>query len=178
MNLFHVVLLLFFQIPAPAGAPDIPPETGVYVRPGSTGWVRLQPAPIAEMKISGMDLFVTTSGYTNLGMSIVCKGAKAGLRIAVPKPTFFVRGAGSSKEAMLIRLDPKRNKRTFQTSTSAVSVENKAGFKKGAIRKIAVTEYADHSYALSPEGDLSPGEYLLVFGSTSAGFDFGIDREK
>ena len=40
---------------------------------------------------------------------------------------------------------------------------------------MAVTEYPDHSFSAAPEEDLNPGEYLLVCGDATAGFDFGID---
>jgi len=140
--------------------------------------VRLQPAPVAEMKMRGVDLFVTTGGFTNLGMDIVCHGARAAVRLNAAKPVLFVRGTGSSKDAMLVRMTQKKDSRTFQTSSADVSVENKSGFKKGDIRKVVVTEYPDHFYVLLPEEDLDPGEYLLVFGSAANSFDFGIDRQK
>ena len=176
MNWLSVLLLLFLpQAAKPSTMPDLPVKPGVYYRQDHANWVSLQPAPVTDAKTKGMGWFIDSGGYTNLGMSIVCRGAKAVVRISVPKPTFFVREVGSSKDIMLIRLTQKRDKRTFQTSSSDATVDNKGGFKKGDIRKMAVVENPDHSFSVTPEEDLKPGEYLLVFGTASAGFDFGID---
>jgi hypothetical protein len=172
------VLLLFLQAAQPAAMPDAPTGPGVYYRQGDGAWVRLQAAPIAEMKTKGMELFIETGGYTDLGMSIVCRGAKASLRIPVPKPTFLVREVGSPKDLILVRLTQKKDRRTFQASSSSATVENKGGFKKGDIHKMAVVPRPDNSFSVTPEEDLHPGEYLLVFGYATASFDFGIDPEK
>jgi len=172
------VWLLLLQIAKTAPMPELPSTPGVYYRQGDATWVRLQVAPIAEMKTRGMDLFIETGGFTNLGMRIVCRGAKASLRISVSKPTFFVRETASSKDLMLVRFTQKKGTRTFQTSSASATVENKEGFRKGDIRKMAVTEFPDHSFLAIPEGDLNPGEYLLVCGDATAGFDFGIDPNK
>jgi hypothetical protein len=178
MNMLRVLLLFLLQSSKPAVLPEVPASSGVYYQQNGASWISLQPASMDKMKTKGMELFIETGGYTNLGTSIVCPGAKAALRITVAKPRFFVRAAGSSKDAMLIRLTQKRDSRTFNTSSTNSSMENKRGFKKGDIRKVAVTEYPDHSYLLTPEEYLSPGEYLLVFGSAVSGYDFGIDRKK
>jgi len=169
------VWLLLLQIAKTAAVPEMPSTPGVYYRQGDATWVPLQPAPIAEMKTRGMELFIESGGFTNLGMSIVCRGAKASLRISVPKPTFFIREAASPKDLMLVRLAQKKGTRTFQTSSASATVENKEGLRKGDIRKMAVTEYPDHSFSAAPEEDLNPGEYLLVCGDATTGFDFGID---
>ncbi len=122
-----------------------------------------------------MELFAETGGYTNLGMSIICSGSRASARLSVPKPTFFVRGAGSSKDVLLVRLTQKKDKRTFKTSSVDATVENKGGFRKGNIRKTTIVSNSDNSFLVTPEEDLKPGEYLLVFGYATAGYDFGID---
>jgi hypothetical protein len=179
MNIiFNALILLLLQSSKPAGIPEIPEASGVYYLQNNVHWIRLQPASIDKMKTKGLELFVETGGYTNLGMNIIYPGAKAALRLTVAKPIFFVREAGSSKDAILIRLAQKNNARTFYASSIDSSAENKGGFKKGDIRKLAATEYPDHTYSLAPEEKLSSGEYLLVFGSATSGFDFGIDKTK
>jgi hypothetical protein len=178
MNRLILLLFLLVQYAKPAGLSDFPTASGVYYRQGDAMWIPLQPASMGKMTTKGMELFVETGGYNNLGMSLVCRGAKAVLRIPAPKPTFFVRASGSPQDAMLIRLSQKKDTRFFDASSANVSVENKAGFKPNDMRRVAVTEYPDHSFTLTPEKDLNPGEYLLVFGSTASGFDFGIDKTK
>lgn len=178
MNWLSVLLMLLFQAAKPAGMPDMPRTPGVYYRQNNANWVSLQPAPIAEMKTKGMELFIETGGYTNLGINIVCRGSRASLRISTPKPTFFVREVGSSKDVILLRLTPKKDRRIFKASSSDATVENKGGFRKGAIRKATIIMNPDKSFSVTPEEDLKPGEYLLVFGYAIAGFDFGIDAAK
>ena len=178
MNWLSVLLLFLLQATKSATMPDMPPNPGVYYRQNNANWISLRPALIAEMKIRGMELFIETGGYTNLGMSIVCRGAKASLRILIPRPTFFVREVGSSKDAILVRLAQKKDERTFKTSSSAATVENKGGFKKRDIHKVTIIPNPDNSFSVMPEEDLKPGEYMLVFGYATLGFDFGIDPEK
>jgi hypothetical protein len=193
MNIWNLLLILLLQSPNPSDVPNIPTASGVYYRQGGAMWIQLQPASMDKMKTKGMELFVETGGYTDLGISLVCRGAKAALRIPDSKPTFFLRAAGapeagapeagapevgSSKDAMFIRLSQKKDTRVFHASSANSSVENKRGFKSGDMRKVVVSEYPDHSFTVTPEKNLSPGEYLLVFGSAASGFDFGIDRAK
>jgi hypothetical protein len=179
MNMiFSVSIFLLLQSSKPAGMPEIPEASGIYYLQNDVHWIRLQPASIEKMKTKGLEQFVETGGYTNLGMNIICRGAKAALRLTVAQPIFFVRAAGSSKDAMLIRLAQKNDARTFYISSINFSAENKGGFNKGDIRKLAVTEFPDHTFSLAPEGKLSPGEYLIVFGSATSGFDFGIDKTR
>jgi hypothetical protein len=54
-------------------------------------------------------------------------------------------------------------------------VTNKEGFRRTDVRKLKLTEYTDGTYSATPEENLKKGEYLLVFGTATAGFDFGID---
>jgi hypothetical protein len=197
-TLFSVMIFLLLQSSKPVGIPEKPEASGIYYLQNGAHWIRLQHASIDKMKTKGMDLFVETGGYTNLGMDTIYRGAKAALRLSIAKPTFFVRAAhapeagapeagapeagapeaGATKDAMLVRLSQKKDTRIFHASSADSSVENKGGFKSGATRKVAVTEYPDHSFTLTPEENLSPGEYLLVFGSGTSGFDFGIDKAK
>jgi hypothetical protein len=168
-----VVLLLFFlQGANPPTPPDIP---GVYFLQKSSGWMALNPAPVVEMKTKGMKIFVDSGGYTNLGMSIFFRGAKASRRILDPIPRFFVRKDGASKNVILVRLLKKKDQRACQTSPSAATMENKKGFKKEDVLKMGVIEYPDGSFSAIPESTLKPGEYLLVMGDTTSIYDFGID---
>jgi hypothetical protein len=75
---------------------------------------------------------------------------------------------------MIILVTRKKDSRTLQSSSNAAGVDNKGGFKKRDIQSVTVTIYADNSYAVIPDADLKPGEYLLLLGFAHAGFDFGI----
>jgi len=171
----NLLCFLFFLSLQAADSPAMPAAAGVYYLQDELNWIRLQPAPVAEMKIKGMDLFIDSGGFFDLQTKIVCRGAKAAVRISAPKPTFFIREISSSQDAMLVRLVQKKDKRVFQTSPSNATVQNRRGFKKEDVRSVVVTEYPDHSFSMVPEENLKPGEYLLVFGNAGTGFDFGID---
>jgi hypothetical protein len=170
------VLLLIFAQAASTAAPSVPEKSGVYFRQDNADWVSLQPAPVSDSKSKGMGLFVYSGGFTNLDIDVTCAGAKASIRMPVPKPAFYVRGVGSAKDAMLIRLTQKKDSRVCRTSFSNVTVENKAGFRKEDIRKLVTAEYPDGTFSVVPEKELAPGEYLLVFGNSVNGYDFGIDK--
>lgn len=166
------MLLFFLQGANPAAPPDI---QGIYFLHKSTGWIALNPAPVIEMKTKGMKNFVDSGGYTNLGMSIFFRGAKASRRILDPIPRFFVRKDGVSKNLIIVRLLQKKDQRTCQTSPSAATMENKKGFKKEDVLRMGIIEYPDGSFSAIPESALKPGEYLLVMGDPSSIYDFGID---
>jgi hypothetical protein len=171
-------LLFFFfaQAASPGRVPDVPETPGVYFQQADSGWIRLQAAATSNANTRGVQLFVDTGGYTNMGMSVTCPGARALLRIIAPKPTLYIRAIGSEKDAMLIRLTTKKDKRVYKTSFSNVTVENKEGFSKGDIFKLNRQSNPDGSFSVSPEKELPPGEYLLVLGDAAPAFDFGVDR--
>jgi len=174
MNLSGVLLWLLVQTAQPSPAADLPAAEGVYYRPPGAAWVRLEPAPVAEMKTKGMGLYLETDGYTSLGMNIVCRGAKAALRISNPKPSFYVRGTGSADDIMLVQLQVRKDSRSIRASSADSTLANKGGFKQADIHKLSVTALPDKSFMATPEEGLKPGEYLLVFGYATTGFDFGI----
>jgi len=172
------VWLLLFQAAPPSPVPRIPDSPGVYYCQGDRACISLPKAPILETRTKGLELFVDTGGYSNLGINVTCSGAKASTRISVPKPTFYVRAVGPSSDIMIIQLTKKSQSRTFHTSSGSSTVENKEGFKKTDIRKTAVAAYSEGVVSVRPEVDLKAGEYLLVVGTPENSFDFGIDPGK
>jgi hypothetical protein len=177
--MLHIgVWLLLLQSVQAIPAPNIPDPPGVYYLQDDGGWVRLTKAPMAKTSTKGLALFVETGGYTNLETDVVCPGARALTRLSGPRPTFYVRGVGSSNDAMLIQFTQKKESRTFHKSSAAATVENKIGVKKEAIRKTAITSFPDGTFSLMPEADLKPGEYLLIIGDADTSFEFGIDRKR
>jgi hypothetical protein len=177
MNWLYILLILF-QIPHPAITAEGPAAPGVCYQQNDGQCIQLQAAVVDEVKAKGIELFNYTGGYTNFSIRVFYRGAKSPLRIVVPKPTFLVRTVGSSKDVALVRLSQKGSLRTFQTSPSDATVENKRGFKKKDILKIDVTESPGYYFSLTPVADLKSGEYLIVFSSAMPGYDFGIDLKE
>jgi hypothetical protein len=172
------IWLLLLQAVQTATAPKVPESPGVYYLQDNVKWRSLAVAPIAKTTTKGLTLFVETGGYTNLDTDVICPGAKAATRFLVPRPTLYVRKVGIPGNAMLIRLTPKKDSRTFHKSSADVTVENKVGVRKSAIRKTSVTTYPGGLFSITPEVSLKPGEYLLVLGDATESYDFGIDRMK
>lgn len=171
IEIFFVVLF-FLQSVHPSALPDIP---GVYFLHNSAGWIAMNDAPVVKMKTKGMKTFVNSGGYTNLGVSIFFRGAKASVRATGSIPRFFMRKIGTSKDAIIVRLTQKGDQRECHTSPSSATQDNKKGFKEEDVLKLAVSENPDGSFSAIPEGILKPGEYLLITGESSSGYDFGID---
>jgi hypothetical protein len=172
-------LFLFFAQAADAvRAPDVPETPGVYSLQGESAWLPLQPAVTSDANAKGMQLFVYTEGYTDLGLSVVCPGSRASIRMRVPKPVLYVRAIGSAKDAMLVRLTKRGDQRVIKTAFSNVNTSNKEGFRREDVFKLILQESPDGFFSVSPEKELPPGEYLLVLGNAVPAYDFGIDRKK
>ncbi len=135
-------------------------------------------AAMADMKSKGMGEFLETDGYTNLNVTVTYQGAQAKTQIPMARPSFDVRGTGSPNDAMIIALTRRKDSRTVRTDSSLATVDNRAGFRKDDIQPVVVTVYSDNSYSVTPEQDLKPGEYALVFGFTNAAYDFSITRPR
>jgi hypothetical protein len=176
MNWMNLLWLVFLQTAAPM--PDLPAANGVYLRPGSGDWTRVEIASMSDMKSKGMSDFLDTAGLTNLDVIVAYQGAQSKLQLPSPRPIFYVRGTGSPNDAMIVSLTRKGDQRVVRTATSNATVGNRAGFKKDDIRNVTVTVFSDKSFSVTPESDLKAGEYALVFGFASAAYDFGITRVK
>lgn len=179
MYILACLLCFALQAVKPAPIPGMPAAPGAYYRQDDAKWMRLEsPAP-SRSKTKGMGMFIETAGLSNLDMTTLYRGTHAAAQIPDPRPTFYLREVGSAKDAVIVQLTQKKDSRSIQTSSSDATVDNKGGFKKGAIRKVKVSIYSDNSFSVTPEDELKPGEYLLAFGNSDVTFDFGVtDRKK
>jgi hypothetical protein len=160
------------QTPAIPGDP--PAAAGVYCRQGESGWITLARAVVADTRTQGMERFLDTHGWSNLNRTIVFRGATSSVRIPDRRPTFYVRGIGSAGDVLIAELKKKEDTREIQASSTNASVNNKEGFKRGNIYRVTAVPLAKDFFRVTPEEDLKPGEYLLVFGHADNAFDFGI----
>jgi hypothetical protein len=174
---FAFLFLLLVQALRPEAPPDLPATAGVYYRQ-LDAWTSLIPAPLAEIETRGIGNYINTNGLTGLAMSVACPGTRASKRIPDPRPVFYVRDTGSAKEALIVRFDHAKDHRLLQTSPSDATVANKGGFKKNDLHRVSVTVYSNDLFSVTPEANLAPGEYLLSFGSSLSGYDFGVDGRK
>ncbi len=170
------LLIVFYLLQAakPAPVQGLPTPAGVYYRGGDGKWIKLDQPVTAKSKTKGMGLFIETDGLSDVDMTTVYYGAEASLEISNLRPILYVRSVGSPKDAVIVQLTRKKDTRVLQTSKSDATVENKGGFKRADIRRVTVTVYSDESYSVTPENELKPGEYLLLFGNSGGAFEFGI----
>jgi hypothetical protein len=173
-----LLFLFLAQAADTVRTPDVPKAPGVYSLQGESAWVPLQPAVTSDANAKGLQLFVYTGGYTDLGLNVICPGSRASIRLLVSKPVLYVRAVGSAKDAMLIRLTKKRDQRVIRTAFSNVNMANKEGFRREDVFKLICQESPDGFFSVSPEKELPPGEYLLVLGNAVPAYDFGVDRKK
>jgi hypothetical protein len=160
------------QIAASPGDP--PTAAGVYYHQGEKGWAALARPVMADTKTEGMGRFLDTYGWSNLNRTMVFQGAAAGVHIANQRPTFQVRGVGSAQDVLIVQLASKKDTREIQASSTNASVNNKEGFKRSSICRVTATVLAKDLYSVTPEVNLKPGEYLLVFGHAETAYEFGI----
>ena len=175
MGVISLLIWLLFQAAQAVQPPGMPEAPGVYLRQGDSGWNCLRPAVDSNANATGIQLFVDTGGYTDLGQSVTLSGSRASTRVPFPKPVFYVRAVGSAKDAAIVRLKQKKNSREYKTSFSNVTVQNKGGFRKEDLYKLTSQVFPDGSFSVSPENDLGRGEYLLVLGNAVPTYDFGVD---
>jgi hypothetical protein len=178
MTKLSLLFLFLVQAADAVRAPDVPEAPGVYFLQGESVWVPLQPAVTSGANAKGLQLFVYTGGYTDLGLNVSCPGSRASIRMLVPRPVLYVRAVGAAKDAMLIRLTKKSDRRVVRTAYSNVNMSNKEGFRREDIFKLILQESPNGFFSVSPEKALPPGEYLLVLGNAVPAYDFGIDRKK
>jgi hypothetical protein len=175
MQLLLALTLLFSQ-QADSPIADLPPAPGIYFRDNAQ-FRELTAAVLSGMKTKGMEQFIQTGGYMPFQTDFACNNSRAAFRITSSKPVFYVRAVGSPTDAMILRFTQKKDFRYIQASPSDATIDNKGGFKKEAIRKVKIVSFSDQSFSVAPEQSLKPGEYLLLFGGTSVGYDFGIDAK-
>ncbi len=179
-----VLAILLTMLTLQAVSPAVPPATGmpagpgVYCRRADSAWVKIEPAAVLDLKAKGIDGFLQTDGYNNLSMTITFRGPHAPLQIPALRPSFFVRGVGPATEALIARLSGEKDKRVLRTLSSDATVGNKMGVRKKEVMSTTASAYADHSFLVTLDEDLKPGEYILLFGNGNPSFDFGVIAAK
>jgi hypothetical protein len=156
------------------GIPGFPEGQGVYCRMTESGWTKLEPATISELKSEGIKRFIETAGLSTIYTTITYKGSKASIRVPDARPVFFVRGTGSTQDAIIVRLTQKKDSRETYTESDNTTYDNKGGYKTSEIQRLLITPYSKDAFSATPEEGLKPGEYLLTFGNTNVGFDFSV----
>jgi hypothetical protein len=152
----------------------IPPEEGVFYHQSNGSWIKLKKALAAESKTGSVGRYLMSDGLAGLNTTYIYRGEHAELQIVGRRPTLYVRGSNYSKEAVIVQLARKRESREMQTSSDEASSDNKAGYKRKDISRVSISALSRDCFAVTPDLELRPGEYLLSIGSPPTTFDFGI----
>jgi hypothetical protein len=162
------------EIAAPQETQNLPEGQGVFCRTGGSKWTKLEPATVAGMRTEGMKRFVETAGLSTIYTTIAYKGTESSVRVSDARPVFFVRGAGSAQDALIVRLNKKKDNRETYTSSDNTSYDNKRGYKTSDICRLLITAYSRDAFSATPEEALNSGEYLITFGDINVGYDFAV----
>jgi hypothetical protein len=174
MRFILAVALLVSQLAEAPPFGDLPPASGVYFRKDAY-WQQLKTAALSGAKTKGLTQYIQTDGYIPFQTDLTCINPRSEFRISSTKPIFYVRGVGSPTDAMILQFSRKKDSRYIEASPSDATIDNKGGFSRETIRKVKTVSFSDKSFSVTPVQELKPGEYLLIFGGTAAGYDFGVD---
>src|SRR5262245_58799373 len=103
-----LIVWLLFGI---SQSPSLPAEPGIYCKPDSAAWIRLEAASIDRSKMKGMETFVQNDGLTNMNTTFSYRGARASVRFKASQPVFHARGIDSVQDALIVRLSQRKDDR-------------------------------------------------------------------
>ena len=158
---------------------DLPEDYGVYLQT-TQGWQRLRATQAAkhEQKQSG---FTQWTGMTVSGASFHIKvfyaGPEAYLRVQTTRPAFYVRMADATKVENLVIYRFKEHKDKRELETVQTSAERTGGGEQRAKAygiPMVMRRLGQDVFVLTPENDLSSGEYILTGDSGTTGYDFAV----
>jgi hypothetical protein len=174
---FSGALLQAQQAPAPGRVVNLPYGRGVYYDD-----------PAGAVSLPSTTVLAFTDGwvrdYFNVGRmttSIEVPGARAGVTIANPKPTFYVTGYPSGTRLYLVRGIERQDYRQIKMNFSRDFTEWNH-LRPKALADIDVQAVAPGIITVTPKADLPPGEYLILttpdreFRAIQLCFEFSVMR--
>lgn len=166
----------------PPNVPGWPTDPGVYY--GSTGHF----LALEQQMMSGGGLKhaakIFVPGLTPQ-MVYTFRGRHAPLQLADARPVFYIVQTPatvvvpglSPQDAVLVRLKDAKGRREVQVTSGGSILTFKAGFSPEQTPRIKVSRVTPFLFTITPESDLKPGEYMLIFGGTGMeGYGFGVER--
>jgi hypothetical protein len=175
--------------------PNAAHEAGIYLLlkvDGKQKMVQLEPSVSKQQKTGGVFQSAITYGIAKVKFKAALNGKTAALQINEPRPVFYfyfeVKGAGLStssyyatnpNEFSLVALNVKSNTREV-TVSQANAFGAQSGTMDKAARAFAYEKIAPGVYKVTPQQDLTDGEYGF-YNAAGVGpsggakiFDFGI----
>jgi hypothetical protein len=172
-------------------------EAGIYLyqeKDGQKKMIQLEPSISKQTKTGGVFASAMTGGLAKIKFKAALAGQNATLQIGEGRPVFYfyfeIKNAGlssnsyyatSPNEFVLVRFDQKSNTREVTVSQANVFGAQSGTMDKAA-RGMKVEKLGPGMYKVSPQEDLTAGEYAFYNGGgagPSGGaklFDFGIKQ--
>lgn len=157
-------------------AAGLPALRGVYFH-STAGWIGLPTNPLLPMKTG------TAAWLLGVGRGSAVAdfpGPHAAVQTSQVKPTFYLRGIPPTSGIYLVRQTSKADYREIRMPLSGDFIEW-AHFKASDLVPIETRHAGENVTAVTPHGDLKPGEYGIVtaFDPNTrlirAIFDFGVN---
>lgn len=172
-------LLVPSKVDGVESVPGLPASPGVYYQ-SADGFVTLQEASTPGYKTKGFfKNFIPGAAYVTGGSGMhVYRDAHAPIQIEELRPIFYLRGAAKSgRDALIVRLDTKKDGREVQISAAKGIRGGEAGYKDDKLAELTVEAVSAYVLRVTPAADLEEGEYLLIADEEHA-YDFGIAKSK
>jgi hypothetical protein len=139
----------------------LPATEGVYLFDGEMVWPLVQSSGEVERDKKRLALSLALPAPLLKGQSlVVLEGARAAVRVSVPRPVFFIEAADNwGARAELIPLKVSRHQRLVEKIQSGIGLG-----KSGELREkipLERTQVAPGIVKLTPAEPLTPGEYAL-----------------
>jgi len=162
----------------PEGLPD---EFGVYLKT-EHGWERLHQNRANKTEIKrGAFTQWTGIGVGGLHQKMEFSGSQAQLQTVQSRPSFYVRVADANRVQDMVIVQFRQSKNKRQIETAEISGERTGGGEtrsKANICTVTVRRLAPEVFVVTPESDLTPGEYILSDSAyAKEGYDFGISGQ-
>jgi len=151
-----------------------PPDHGCYYR-GASGWQKLEPILPSGTKVRGFS-----------GMTQIYRETNAPMQLSDRRPIFYIKTTPDKQSLMestlrsmvIVRLEQKKDHRELQVIKSGL-IGAKVEIDKKRMPDITVHAVNSMLLTITPNEDLSDGEYLITYDSLARlGYDFGITAKK
>ena len=169
-------------MPAPAAAvaaapgggvaedPNLPPkEVGVWWKDGAN-WVLLDGQAVSQAKMGGRWGSFATMGIKAKHWNGFVNGKTSRNTVRELRPMFYfyVMEGTSAADYVLIKLDPKGDKRQFEIGSIGGVVGGKSGVRTDKMRPFSFERVASRTYKVTLDEDLKAGEWGFFMGTGQA----------
>jgi hypothetical protein len=155
---------------APAEDPNLPPkEVGVWWKDGAN-WQLIDGQNVSQAKMGGRWGSFATMGIKAKHWNGFVNGKSSRNVVRENRPVFFfyVLEGTSAADYVLIKLDPKGDKRQFEIGSIGGVVGGKSGVRTDKMRPFSYERVAARTYKITLDEDLPGGEWGFFMGTGQA----------